>query len=141
MWASRKHSATPEMFDFLGASQVELGLVGAIKRADRYLGVYMGYRCSEYLGPGIGAWRLVLCRELQYSTEYRIHVIRKQVPRLRTASDKASVASQASLLPHQTIRSTGKGAIAHLSKPALHAVSPHSLCASAPMRDHTLLGE
>ena len=50
---------------------------------------------------------------------------------LRTASDKASVASQASLLPHQTIRSTSKGAIARLSKPALHAVSPHSLCALA----------
>ena len=27
-----------------------------------------------------GAWRLVLCRELQYSAEYRIHGIRKQVP-------------------------------------------------------------
>ena len=57
------------------------------------------------------------------------------------AQSKAPVASQASLLPHKTIRSTGKGAIARLSKPALHAVSPHSLCASAPVRDHTLLGE
>ena len=60
-----------------------------------------------------------------FSTENRIHVIRKLVPGLRTASDKASVASQCSLLPRRTIRSTGKGAIARRFKPALHAVSPH----------------
>ena len=88
-----------------------------------------------------GAWRFVLYREQMFSTENRIHVIRKLVPGLRTASDKASVASQCSLLPHRTARSTGKGAIARLFELTLHAFGPHSLCASAPTRDHTLLGE
>ena len=72
-----------------------------------------------------GARHRVLHREQTFSTENRIHVIRKLVPGLRTASDKASVASQCSLLPRRTIRSTGKGAIARRFKPALHAVSPH----------------
>lgn len=70
-----------------------------------------------------GSKRLIT--ESMASTENRIHVIRKLVPGLRTASDKASVASQCSLLPRRTIRSTGKGAIARRFKPALHAVSPH----------------
>ena len=74
---------------------------------------------------GIGERNRVLHREQTFSTENRIHVIRKLVPGLRTASDKASVASQCSLLPRRTIRSTGKGAIARRFKPALHAVSPH----------------
>ena len=72
-----------------------------------------------------GARHRVLHREQTFSTENRIHVIRKLVPGLRTASDKASVASQCSLLSRRTIRSTGKGAIARRFKPALHAVSPH----------------
>ena len=40
----RKHPVTPEMFDFLDAAQVDLGLVGVIKRAGRYIGVYLGCR-------------------------------------------------------------------------------------------------
>ena len=49
----RKHPATPEMLDALDAEQKKLGLVGVIKRAGRYIGVFLGCRCSEYLGPDI----------------------------------------------------------------------------------------
>jgi site-specific DNA-cytosine methylase/integrase len=49
----RKHPATPEMLDALDTEQKKLGLVGVIKRAGRYIGVFLGCRCSEYLGPDI----------------------------------------------------------------------------------------
>ena len=42
-----------DMLDALDAEQEKLGLVGVIKRAGRYVGVFLGCRCSEYLGPDI----------------------------------------------------------------------------------------
>ena len=41
------------------AAQAKLGLVGVIKRAGRYTGVYLDCRCSEYLGPDID-WDKIL---------------------------------------------------------------------------------
>ena len=49
----RKHPITPEMCDWLDARQASLGLIGSIKRAARYLAIYLGCRCSEYLGPEV----------------------------------------------------------------------------------------
>ena len=41
----RKHPVAPEMCDWLDRRQAGLGLVGAI--------IFLGCRCSEYLGPNI----------------------------------------------------------------------------------------
>ena len=49
----RKHPVAPEMCDWLDRRQAGLGLVGVIKRAARYLAIFLGCRCSEYLGPDI----------------------------------------------------------------------------------------
>ena len=49
----RKHPVIPEMVDALDAEQKKLGLVGVIKRGARYVGVFLGCRCSEYLGLDI----------------------------------------------------------------------------------------
>ena len=61
----RKHPATPEMCDHLDAAQAKLGLVGVIKRAGRYIGVYLGCRCSEYLGPDIDWDKILLTNDVR----------------------------------------------------------------------------
>ena len=57
----RKHPITREMCDWLAAHhQAALGLVGIIKRAARYLAIYLGCRCSEYLGPEVHWEKVIL---------------------------------------------------------------------------------
>ena len=56
----RKHPIAPEMCDWLDADQRDGGLKSVIKRASRYVAIYLGCRCSEYLGPGVHWKRLSL---------------------------------------------------------------------------------
>ena len=65
----RKHPITPEMCDWLDARQAPLGLVGIIKRAARYLAIYLGCRCSEYLGPEVHWEKIILVSCVRPITE------------------------------------------------------------------------
>jgi len=56
----RKHPVTPEMCDWLDEHQSASGLVGVIKRAARYMAIFLGCRCSEYLGPEIHWDKIIL---------------------------------------------------------------------------------
>jgi len=60
----RKHPITPEMCEWIDAYQRTLGaavvLQSAIKRAARYIAIYLGCRCSEYLGPDIHWEKIIL---------------------------------------------------------------------------------
>ena len=60
----RKHPITPEMCEWIDAHQRTLGaaaaLQSAIKRAARYIAIYLGCRCSEYLGPDIHWEKIIL---------------------------------------------------------------------------------
>ena len=49
----RKHPITPEVCDWLDNEQRSQGLIGIIKKTDRYFGIYVGARASEHLGPDI----------------------------------------------------------------------------------------
>ena len=61
----RKHPVTPEMCDHLDQAQKQHGLVGVIKRAARYIGIYLGCRCSEYLGPDIDWDKILLTNDVR----------------------------------------------------------------------------
>lgn len=68
----RKHPITPEMCLWLDEEQRGAGLPGVIKRASRYFAIYLGCRCSEYLGPEIH-WEkicLVSCIRPMMGDEY-----------------------------------------------------------------------
>ena len=56
----RKHPITPEMCDWLDADQRGGGLKSVIKRASRYVAIFLGCRCSEYLGPEIHWEKIIL---------------------------------------------------------------------------------
>ena len=55
----------PEMVDALDAEQKKLGLVGVIKLGARYVGVFLGCRCSEYLGPDIDWDNIILISDMR----------------------------------------------------------------------------
>jgi hypothetical protein len=56
----RKHPVTPKMCDWLDHLQAGLGLVAVIERAARCLAIFLGCRCSEYLGPEIHWDKVIL---------------------------------------------------------------------------------
>ena len=60
----RKHPIIPEMCDWIDAYQRTLGAAAApasvIKRAARYIAIYLGCRCSEHLWPDIHWEKIIL---------------------------------------------------------------------------------
>ena len=55
---------THEMMLWLDDSQAKQGLVGVVKRAARYTGVFLALRCSEYLGPDVHWDKVIMVRDV-----------------------------------------------------------------------------